>query len=516
MYDFIEYGASAGFFYKNTTAGYYFTANGSTFTQVTDDDYPGVIPVTSITRSSSTATLNSTTAHGLATGDQVTISGATQTEYNGTYTITVVDSDTFTYTVTGTPATPATGTIRCNEVDSTVPGVVYMDGYIFVMTPNAEIINSDLEAPGTWDPLNFITCEVEPSGGRGIAKYQNYVVGFTDRTVEFFYDAGNATGSPLARMAQSTAFVGCASGYSIAYVAGTVFWLGKNKNKGRGVYLLNGLSPELISTPAIDRILDNCGLATVRAFGFRINGSHFYFLNLISDNLTLVYDVKNKIWSQWTYSTAASPITLTGLTQATGTATATKTSHGYSTGDLVRISGATPAGYNGDCLITVVDANTFTFPVDASLSGTTSGTITATKYTQGYMPFVSYTYSGTKDLLQHETDGYVYELTPNVFQDLQTTTGTPIHSLARTDRIDGGNLGQKVFGAVKMVGDQVDTLVFERHSNDDAQTWSNPRGVDMSLREPSVRRLGKARRMVFELHHVDNARCRLEALEIGE
>jgi hypothetical protein len=514
MFDFTEYGASAGFFYKNTAAGYFF--NGTTFTQVTDDDYPGVIPVTSITRASSTATVTATTDHGLVTGNQVVVSGATQTEYNGTFTVTVTSPTQFTYTVTGTPATPATGTIRCNQVDSTVPGVAYLDGFIFVMNPNAEIINSALEDPSAWNALDFLGCDVEPSAGKGIAKYQNYIVGFTDRVTEFFYNAGNPTGSPLSRMSQNAALVGCATGYSIAYCAGTVFWIGKNRNRGRGVYMLNGLAPEVVSTPAIDRILDNLILTTVRAFGFRINGSHFYFLNCISDNLTLVYDVANKLWSQWTYSTAASPITLTGLTQANGTATATKTSHGYSTGDLVRISGATPAGYNDDYLITVTDANNFTFPVDASLSGTTSGTILATKYTQGYMPFVSYAYSGTKDLLQHETDGYVYEITPNVFQDLQSTTGTPIHSMARTDRIDGGNLDQKAFGHVEIVGDQIDSYVFMRVSNDDAQTWSNPRHADMSLRVPQVRRLGKARRMVFEIHHVGNARCRLESLEIGE
>jgi hypothetical protein len=71
--------------------------------------------VTSITRSGSTATAT-VTAHGLSTGNKVNLQGAAQTEYNGVFTITVVDANTFTYTVTGTPATPATGTIDCNRV----------------------------------------------------------------------------------------------------------------------------------------------------------------------------------------------------------------------------------------------------------------------------------------------------------------------------------------------------------------------------------------------------------------
>jgi hypothetical protein len=47
----------------------------------------------------------------LVTGDSVTFAGAGQTEYNGAHTVTVIDSSTVSYTVGGTPATPATGTI---------------------------------------------------------------------------------------------------------------------------------------------------------------------------------------------------------------------------------------------------------------------------------------------------------------------------------------------------------------------------------------------------------------------
>lgn len=68
-------------------------------------------PVTSITRSGSTATVTKAN-HGFTTGDVVTISGASQTLYNGAWTITVADANTFTFSVL--PATPATGTITVN------------------------------------------------------------------------------------------------------------------------------------------------------------------------------------------------------------------------------------------------------------------------------------------------------------------------------------------------------------------------------------------------------------------
>lgn len=64
----------------------------------------------SLTRSGSTATATST-AHGYLSGISVDISGAVQPEYNGTFVITVTDANHFTYTLAGTPTTPATGTI---------------------------------------------------------------------------------------------------------------------------------------------------------------------------------------------------------------------------------------------------------------------------------------------------------------------------------------------------------------------------------------------------------------------
>jgi len=68
-------------------------------------------------------------------------------------------------------------------------------------------------------------------------------------------------------------------------------------------------------------------------------------------------------------------------------ATVTSAAHGFPSGELITISGATPAGYNGTWLITVTDANTFTYqysvaaPLAASSATATSST-TRVKLTQ--------------------------------------------------------------------------------------------------------------------------------------
>lgn len=86
--------------------------------------------VSSLTRSGSTATAHTSAAHNLATGMTVTIAGAVETDYNGAYEVTVVDADTFTYTVANSPTTPATGTITATvdsiniNVQSTTYGIL--------------------------------------------------------------------------------------------------------------------------------------------------------------------------------------------------------------------------------------------------------------------------------------------------------------------------------------------------------------------------------------------------------
>lgn len=79
------------------------------------------------------------------------------------------------------------------------------------------------------------------------------------------------------------------------------------------------------------------------------------------------------------------PVTIT-TTSATTTATATSTvNHGFTTGDSVVITGATPGQYNGTYTITVTSATTFTYTITATTpTASTAGTgdIKATKLNQ--------------------------------------------------------------------------------------------------------------------------------------
>ena len=75
---------------------------------ISSPDYPTwTRTISSLTRSSTTATCTTSTAHGYATGDTVIIRNAADGKWNGTFKITVTSTTQFTFTVSGTATTPA-------------------------------------------------------------------------------------------------------------------------------------------------------------------------------------------------------------------------------------------------------------------------------------------------------------------------------------------------------------------------------------------------------------------------
>jgi hypothetical protein len=90
--------------------------------------------ITSITFSSTTATVTTTAAHGYTNGQTVNIRGATgadATFYNGDFAIAGASGSTFTYTMTSTPAANATGTLLANAgplVKTTYSGGIFGAG----------------------------------------------------------------------------------------------------------------------------------------------------------------------------------------------------------------------------------------------------------------------------------------------------------------------------------------------------------------------------------------------------
>lgn len=499
---------------KTEEQGIIFTISPMALTLITDIDYPGkhTYSVASITRSGTTATVTTSATNALSTGMSVVIAGATQTDYNGTYTITVVDGTTFTYTVANSPVTPATGTITAYGGKTTVPGIVYLDGYFFVMDEDAKIYNSALGDASSWDALDFLTAEKEPGGGVAIAKSQNYIIALKEWSTEYFYDAANATGSPLSPVDNGFTLVGCANGYSVTNLDGTLFWMSQTKQKGRSVHIMSSLQTAQISTPDVERILNADDLATVYSYGLKIGGHAFYVLTLVTSNITLVYDIISKSWQQWTSLTlngtskSVSSITRSGTTATVTTSTA----HGLSDGDPVKIAGASQSDYNGIFQIRYLTTTTFTIEVANSPVTPATGTITATGYTETYFKYTKYAHCDGRDLVLHESDGHLYELDEDVYQD----AGIPINVLIRTGKLDNETTDNKVIKKIDIIGNKVDSEAMVRWSDDDYTTNSAYRIVDLNATRSQIRRCGDFRRRSFELRHIGNTQLQLASIEI--
>lgn len=94
--------------------------------------------------------------------------------------------------------------------------------------------------------------------------------------------------------------------------------------------------------------------------------------------------------------------TVTSIVVASGVATATAATHGYSAayGKLLRIEGAPVAGLNGDVQPLTVDTNTFTYACPGVPDGTYTGTITARRAPLGWTE----AFTGTNVAIFSRTD----------------------------------------------------------------------------------------------------------------
>lgn len=70
--------------------------------------------VSSVTRSGTIVTVVTTGIHAFGSSQSVTMAGAVETDYNGTFEVTVISATSFSYVITTTPTSPATGTITAD------------------------------------------------------------------------------------------------------------------------------------------------------------------------------------------------------------------------------------------------------------------------------------------------------------------------------------------------------------------------------------------------------------------
>jgi hypothetical protein len=132
--------------------------------------------ISTITNSTTTATLTTATNHNLTSGTFVTVSGATPSAYNGTFSITVTGDATFTYTMLTDPAGSATvvGSYKVG-VWGQIGGGATGNGGDQVFVENSQTVTASYEIPvgknaSTVSPITINSGVVVtvPSGSRWV------------------------------------------------------------------------------------------------------------------------------------------------------------------------------------------------------------------------------------------------------------------------------------------------------------------------------------------------------------
>lgn len=188
------------------------------------------------------------------------------------------------------------------------PGMPYLDGTLYAMDFFGNIYGSAIDDPFTYSALNVIVARSLPGVGVALVRQGNYIIALKSASVEIFYDTGNPPpGSPLSPVPGATKEYGCIDPSTLAGCQGTLVWVTFSQEGVGKVIRMDDLGVQIVSTPGVERwlslaIMSGPSILTgsVYSFCFQRGGHRFYVLTSEVVNQTLVYDIDEGKWYQWT------------------------------------------------------------------------------------------------------------------------------------------------------------------------------------------------------------------------
>ncbi len=197
---------------------------------------------------------------------------------------------------------------------NTVPGIVVLGTFAYVMDRTGLIRNCSEDDPFHWPFINALGADYEDDPGVALAKYLNYLIAFGTYTTQTFYDSGagengNPAGSHLKPYLNANLKVGCAAAATVCNVGPNLVWVSQTAELNRQVMTFNGLSPVVISTPFIDKLLKDSSTVTLQANSVSIPGHSFYVLNMGTGRTTsFAYDFTTRNWYEWSRIISAAEV----------------------------------------------------------------------------------------------------------------------------------------------------------------------------------------------------------------
>ena len=173
--------------------------------------------VSSLTSSGLTVTVTTSANHNLPTGATVTIAGANQPEYNGTWVITNTGANTFTYTYGGSPHSSGTGTITYSFTSLltavTTVSSRSLTGQVLTVTtaanilPNASVTISKVEYFDTPPAFSFIFAQHDRLWALGPGEARATVFRGATRMYVYYTDISNSVTGWFNQTTQAVGFI---------------------------------------------------------------------------------------------------------------------------------------------------------------------------------------------------------------------------------------------------------------------------------------------------------------------
>lgn len=374
--------------------------------------------------------------HGWFTGQIVTLTGSNPTSYNGTYSITVVDTNTFTYVLSGDAAV-VTGFPTVQSV--TNPVLLHNGGMVDIYCDDSlatSIVQLTTDAAGvaslTGPVYSFSRSEISGGSIADTIPYQaNVAISSSTLNASGGYiniastGHGLTTGTDVAIsglvqtltvsaitctnlvVSATVTAHGLSTGTSVVVAGVTpVQYCGTFTVTVVDANTLSYVVPANIPTTGSGSVMTMTNPTLVGTFPITVLGPNSF--NILIGTLwanavttgTLVVSY-NVIYTAT--NTNLQSLTIETMVCSGTTVTVTIPNHGLTVNRYITIAGATPTSYNGQWLISdVVNSNQFTFTVPSTIGSAAGGSMTATSV----IPWYDYGFSSDQAISISFGTGY--------------------------------------------------------------------------------------------------------------
>jgi hypothetical protein len=213
---------------------------------------------------------------------------------------------------------------------------VSLNGYVFVAGNDGNVYNSALNDPMSFNyATDFVAAEQYADSLVSLAKHRNHVVAFGNRSIEFFYDAVNALGSPLNRQENYAMQIGLVKLESISYtyfpvlpppiteIKDVLFFLGQDQAGNMSIYAMDNFQVTDIADDNLKKLFQNSPeqggvtrrdprtglLTTFRISPIRAFGNTCVYIEFSTEinatgtgrenHFRYVYNPSTGYWSRW-------------------------------------------------------------------------------------------------------------------------------------------------------------------------------------------------------------------------